>query len=108
MGPVATLEEEISLKNATQEAPSCATGSRPPGFEEVPVGQRGTFYIEFFQLMSFVGGQAGPEDYVKVVSSALDNFHKVEKLISNFRHKHLHLLKNSPFSNPPRTTKGVP
>ena len=54
---------------------------RLPGFEEVPVTLRGASRIAFFKLISSVGGQGGPKDYVTEVSSSLNNFHIMDNFI---------------------------
>ena len=64
-----------------------------PGSEGVTVVLRVASCIASFKLISFVGGQGGPKDYVKEVSSSLGNFHIEKILISDFRNKHLHFLE---------------
>ena len=65
---------------------------RPPGFKGVPVALHGASCFAFFDPISFENGQGGSIYYLEEVSSSLDNFHIMEKLISSFRYKHLHLL----------------
>ena len=51
------------------------SGRRQPGFEGVPVALHGASYFAFFELISFVGGQGGPKENMKEVSSSSGNFH---------------------------------
>ena len=67
------------------------SGRRPPGFEEVPVALRRASCIAFFELIYFVGGQGGPKDYMKEVSSSSGNFHIIKNFFSDFGKKHLQI-----------------
>ena len=60
---------------------------QPPGFKGVPVALHGALCTEFFDLISFAGGQGGPNDQDIVVSTPLYNLHIMKNFISHISEK---------------------